>query len=1830
MFAFLLVGCAKDLPEKMPEALQETAHSIGNLEGAVISLVTSGNPSVDALTEEEAKKKEASEPQDLLNLQENGLVKVVGATGPTEFLQMFDDLSIPGKSNTSYSVKLKVIKSQYLVAYIVVNTSELSSTQAVIAEGNLVPIFYYDIKDVGVLRRKLNDLDEETRTVEFKPTDDGNATHVKINLMVKNRKLVGIQSVEDDTLRELYSKNSFDQQITLAKNLQKKLGKQIESLSDLRIVKTEIVRNGSLLVKVFKQKSELTEDELEILSGSSENIHIQECNDVEKEKVIALGGSLSDGCYFTTAYQMAVDFVDLEKVVEKQDLGIATPKLKVVPSRDFGNATVIQIKGSTSFTFFSPDTKKDPSFLATKFSLPVKYFKGKEFLFRRVLVDSPNTFNYTFAGAAGGLEIVKFVFDSDSVEVKKSKPGLDKPGTTDVDEEVLMRIPVYGYYRLTDKDMQGRPLGSVQYIRTWSGDPQATAIINWEGNSIPNINSPLDYFSLGQCFGGVTDKEIEKVALDEDAGSFNFTLATSYVANPKAGCVNVFSGYFDSPTQTQLTFKERVSFKEYKAVKNEADSFGGDIPYEGQKKMGYGLFTYSKTVPDKFGGTSTIGTKQYLPAIFDIKDDKQIEYVLAGMPSLLVVDPREKLFDPKELREELIKSTAEVFEDLNDGFRASFKGTGFRDSEKDVIAFKLEKDETFEDMIEKFEEGADNGISKSEGTYYYKGIALAEAKEMGDLERNYVYYVEKQTNSSIIGLGGSHANPRNGKVESASIYLYGGNMRSMIKSFRLLEKAKVDYEKLTNPKNYKSLNPSEDKKGEGKVAEETDPDAEGELDSGGGEKGNGNEDLAGHFKEQLIKIIANMNSVEMKSDKMTKEQYDAAMSKHIKAFERKVDSEEIGFILNDIIDRNLGHSNTPPSDELYSLQEVRNSIDKKSLPIIEALNIALEKAKASNAFTNEHEVQELFSGVLLRHDAYQDTSSNKLVGDEFIEAIESNKIAKAWYKKVHKNLESRNICLYQGFNPAKAVTAAGKSISDMSDLEIFFASWKPTVAHEVGHNLGLRHNFISSFDKANWKFSSVEDSKRTYSSVMDYLVDDHLIYDGLGPYDIHALRAAYTGLVELAPQALAFAKAKSLDNLNGAKIYGEKFIKVADYPKAIGANSWFEVTKRDTAVKLPIKGYKFCSDDEAGQYPTCNRFDYGTTAVEIVDFKIQNYRERYSLRNFPHDKLRFNSETAGGYIGSLFSTFTGLRQFLEEFFFQAMFERPLSSDPASAAEFQARLQDYFQAAYKGYQFLQGVVRTPDVASYVSVGSNQRFVPIKMTMRKRNPDGSTVEVEVPVVAETKFAKNQGTDTTHQRLKVRGVEFDRVIALIIMTQSNLGFPRYLRRSLVVNYPMFEKFVLGVEIKDSEVVNLLKEILRGDLTPSVTTSEGFNLPLSFPYYKDGGKPFVSDISEMLRNYAVIGSISNLDIQSFEPGLNPSRAFRILSDMEAPEKAEYVTKQDGDIKYWSFSGSTASDALIKAGHFMRVIEESGIKELLGEWVNMEVTTLGQKPTTMNVAYDEILLSVNLGKRKTAKEKLVEINAKIKEIMDDFSPEKIPALTILNERKEKQVGVLLFSDEIIRAQVISLLSKEGAPEGLVLDDKDALALLEEVEGEIFKLVREKLKSMASVLKSVKEGSDPEKVKKIKALVITMTKLKLTIKGMIAVKVDAVLKGLVDPGTKFELSTANLGPFLISDVLQNTINIAARGNYSGKNADVYNLSTKYAKLSRSIPVLGYALSLLDGANADVYLPQADAVFNVSVIDSVKPADLSGQQYSIISNIKMLSNIFISINPEYKQ
>lgn len=239
--------------------------------------------------------------------------------------------------------------------------------------------------------------------------------------------------------------------------------------------------------------------------------------------------------------------------------------------------------------------------------------------------------------------------------------------------------------------------------------------------------------------------------------------------------------------------------------------------------------------------------------------------------------------------------------------------------------------------------------------------------------------------------------------------------------------------------------------------------------------------------------------------------------------------------------------------------------------------------------------------------------------------------------------------------------------------------WVPTLVHELGHNLGLRHNFGGSEDKANF-YNADElkamgvDHEVPYSSVMDYGYSELNLLPTLGKYDIAALRYGYKREVETST--------------------GD----VLSIPTTLDA-----LAAQMDAKKIELKDYQYCTDEHVEVNPNCKRFDKGTNAVEIIDFMINQYEDYYRLRNFRNGRENFSVMSDVGYYSRIRSSFGYMRAFMERY--ESIRARFHLADDAKEWEEIDFLKQTKQAALKAGSFLASVLKVPDTLCAIAPKAN---------------------------------------------------------------------------------------------------------------------------------------------------------------------------------------------------------------------------------------------------------------------------------------------------------------------------------------------------------------------------------------------------------------------------------------------------------------------------------------------------------------------------------------------
>ncbi|MEC8023776.1 MAG: zinc-dependent metalloprotease, partial [Myxococcota bacterium] len=249
--------------------------------------------------------------------------------------------------------------------------------------------------------------------------------------------------------------------------------------------------------------------------------------------------------------------------------------------------------------------------------------------------------------------------------------------------------------------------------------------------------------------------------------------------------------------------------------------------------------------------------------------------------------------------------------------------------------------------------------------------------------------------------------------------------------------------------------------------------------------------------------------------------------------------------------------------------------------------------------------------------------------------------------------------------------------------------------HEVGHSIGLRHNFEGSTDALNfgedyWKLKGQFDdagefqaydmfAPETYyqsknglrqlqsASVMDYSAKFNDRFSGVGYYDRAAIRYGYGGLVEVFNSDPNVAKFDAyMENPQTAdpnnvpvlpdigSTYIERMFKRVHYTnipelfpndlsklydRSLVPASSISESGRDVSGRWEVP-YRMCSDELAGKLPTCERWDSGVDSYEIVRNTLLDYEQYWPIYGYWHDSVLFQAD---GYYNRVVRMFQMLK-----------------------------------------------------------------------------------------------------------------------------------------------------------------------------------------------------------------------------------------------------------------------------------------------------------------------------------------------------------------------------------------------------------------------------------------------------------------------------------------------------------------------------------------------------------------------------------------------------------
>jgi hypothetical protein len=310
--------------------------------------------------------------------------------------------------------------------------------------------------------------------------------------------------------------------------------------------------------------------------------------------------------------------------------------------------------------------------------------------------------------------------------------------------------------------------------------------------------------------------------------------------------------------------------------------------------------------------------------------------------------------------------------------------------------------------------------------------------------------------------------------------------------------------------------------------------------------------------------------------------------------------------------------------------------------------------------------------------------------------------------------------------------------------------------HEVGHTLGLRHNFSGSFDAVNYspRYWELRDdgsmrprlydpmteaehdgriTEHAYSTVMDY-GQNFVVTDaaGIGHYDHAAIKMGYGDLVEVfeevpdttemawfgfiqnagwpVPLTLEWATGGNMSAYTYTDVPGlaggvDALERRVDVPytslhsEGLLERSGIDYPTEDDAGRIAVP-YRFCSDEQADLNPGCYRYDSGADAYESVQSVIDSYWSYYIFNNFRRRRIGFDvSATASRIQGRYFEKLQRANQTYA--LYRGVFQDAFGDSPGYAEFWTAErgMGGFTAAVGSAYQTLLRVVTAPEPGRY---------------------------------------------------------------------------------------------------------------------------------------------------------------------------------------------------------------------------------------------------------------------------------------------------------------------------------------------------------------------------------------------------------------------------------------------------------------------------------------------------------------------------------------------------
>jgi hypothetical protein len=419
-----------------------------------------------------------------------------------------------------------------------------------------------------------------------------------------------------------------------------------------------------------------------------------------------------------------------------------------------------------------------------------------------------------------------------------------------------------------------------------------------------------------------------------------------------------------------------------------------------------------------------------------------------------------------------------------------------------------------------------------------------------------------------------------------------------------------------------------------------------------------------------------------------------------------------------------------------------------------------------------------------------------------------------------------NGCVFTADFADDAILGTALSLANLSG-DVLFKTLRAKIFrgladHEMGHTMGMRHNFAGSTDALNygkeywnirtnmpadkWAESSI--GERQYSTVMDYGARFNTDIEGLGRYDYAAIRFAYGQLIDIMPNADESANQLSYDiffndytkipNLVGGVDLIDQ-TSIMRYGQAVEAlqTGYREVATNMGGINIfPERPYKFCSDEFEGNLD-CKVWDMGANQREIVNNVIDLFKNYYVFNGYRRDRLAWSVD---GYMTRLSTRY--FNRFSEAFQFYYFFGDSFYGSDLS--------NDLLSAAMLSLNSLGEVLETPEPGFHCATDTSPDLLVLSQGFGPQTTchnDAPQMTISLP---DGKPYYIDFSDDYYYRITRAGSLYEKLAALIALTSTQSRFFR------VDNFADQDRYSINYyRLFKDQMLNLLSGVIRNDAT-------------------------------------------------------------------------------------------------------------------------------------------------------------------------------------------------------------------------------------------------------------------------------------------------------------------------------------------------------------------------------------------------------------------------------